>query len=62
VYENYLKPKQIEWRNCKRKEKKKKTKEVIFSPGWLYQLGPEVSALGLGLEAPSIPVGITNRD
>jgi hypothetical protein len=42
-------------RNCKRKNK---TKKVIFSPDWLYQLGLEVPALGLGLEAPLAPVGI----
>ena len=59
MYENYLKQKQIEWKET---AKEKKNKRVIFSPGWLYQPGLEVLALGLGLEAPSVPVGITNRD
>jgi hypothetical protein len=37
VYENYLKRKQIEWKEtAKEKEKKKKTEKGIFSPGWLY--------------------------
>jgi hypothetical protein len=49
-------------KKLQKKRKEKKIKEVIFSPGWLYQLGPKVSDLGLGLEAPLIPVGITNRD
>jgi hypothetical protein len=49
-------------RNCKREEKKKKIKRVIFSPGSLYQLGLDVSALGFGLEAPSVLVSIRNRD
>jgi hypothetical protein len=49
-------------RNCKRKEKKKKTKEVIFSSGWLYQPGLEVPALEVTLEATLVPVGINNRD
>jgi hypothetical protein len=48
-------------RNCKRKEKKK-TKRVIFSPGWLYQPGLKVSALGVVIEAPLILVGISNWD
>jgi hypothetical protein len=61
VYENYLKRKQIEWKETA-KEKKNKTKKVIFSPGWLYQPGLEVAALGLGLEPPIVPVGISNRD
>ena len=47
-------------RNCKRKEKKKKTKRVIFSPS--YQLSLEVPALGVVLEASLIPVGINNQD
>jgi hypothetical protein len=51
-------------RNYKREEKKKKkkTKRVLFSPGSLYQLGLDVSTLGLGLEAPSILVGIRNQE
>jgi hypothetical protein len=37
VYENYLKRKQIEWKeSAKEKKKKKKTEKGIFSPGWLY--------------------------
>jgi hypothetical protein len=35
MYENYLKRKQIEWKETT-KEKKKKTEKGIFSPGWLY--------------------------
>jgi hypothetical protein len=49
----------------KRKEKKRKEKEnkkVIFSPGWYNQPGLEVAALGLGLEALLVPVGISNCD
>jgi hypothetical protein len=44
-------------RNRGRKEKKKKRKRVIFN-----QPGLEVPVLGLNLEAPSVPVGISNRD
>jgi predicted Zn-dependent protease len=74
VYDNYLKQKQIEWKEIakqkkrkekKRKEKKKekrKRKKVIFSPGWYNQPGLEVAALGLSLEALLVPVGISNRD
>jgi hypothetical protein len=36
--------------------------ECDISPGWLYQLGPEVAALGLSLEAPLVLVGISNLD
>jgi hypothetical protein len=42
-------------RNCKRKEKKKKTKRVIFSLVWLYQPGLEVPAVEVVLEAPFSP-------
>ena len=31
---------------------------MIFNPGWLYQPGLEVVALGLGLETPLAPFGL----
>ena len=60
MYKNYLKQKQIEWRETAKE--KKKTEKMIFSLDWLYQPGLEVVALGLGLEPPLVPVGISNRD
>ena len=54
MYENYLKQKQIEWKETI-KEKKTKEKKVIFSPGWLYQpglKGPPGRARG---RAPPVP-------
>jgi len=53
VYENYLKGKQIEWKGTvkeKKRKRKQKTENGIFSPGWLYQPEREVITLGLGLE------------
>ena len=49
-------------RNYKRKEKKKENKKIIFSPGWLYQPGLEVHALGRQPRARLVSVGITNQD
>jgi hypothetical protein len=62
MYENYLKQKQIEWKETVKEKKTKWNKKVIFSPGWLYQRWLEVVALGLGLELPLVPVGISNWD
>ena len=62
MYENYLKQKQIEWKETAKEKKRKKTKRVIISPGWLYQPDLEVPALGVVLEAPLVPVAYTNLD
>jgi ribosomal protein L13E len=62
VYENYLKRKQVEWKETTKDKKKKKTGRGLFSLGWLYQPGLEVVARGLGLAPPLVSVGTTNRD
>jgi glycerol-3-phosphate O-acyltransferase len=56
VYKNYLKRKQIEWKETakekeKKKKKKKKIKRVIFSLVWLYQPALEASAVEVVLKA-----------
>jgi hypothetical protein len=46
MYKNYLKQKQIEWKETAEENKKKKIDRGLFSPGWLYL---DVVARGLCL-------------
>jgi hypothetical protein len=57
VYKNYLKRKQIEWKEtAKEKEKEKEKKRKQNKRSNIYQPGLEVPALEVVLEAHSISV------